>query len=278
MTTAVKVWGKIMKIMSNMHTHSTFSDGKNAPRDIIEAAIEKGFCAIGLSDHSYTHFDDSYCLPPTRYGEYRNTVRQLQKEYEGKIKVLLGLEQDAFSEPLVKEDFDYFICGVHYVKANGVYYPIDLSAKATKEAIDVGFGGDQIAFSRAYYEDVVKCVSLKPLFLAHFDLITKHRVPDESDPRYISLALEALDAVMETGTPIEVNTGAMARGVTDWPYPAEFLMRRIAEKNGLVTLGSDCHDCTKLDYAFDVAVDALRRNGVHSVLIFDGEKYVEQGI
>ncbi len=267
-----------MIITGNLHTHSNFSDGKHSPREIVEAAIAKGFSVIGISDHSFTDFDSSYCLPPARFSEYEQTVRALQSEYADRIKVLFGLELDFFSDPQDKKNCDYFISGVHYVKANGVYHPIDSSAKETQRCIDEGFGGDKIAFAKAYYDSVVTSLKEKPLFVAHFDLITKHRVPDESDPRYLNLAYEALDAVIEAGIPVEVNTGAMARGSTDWPYPAEYLMRRIAEKKGTVTLGSDCHDCTKLDYAFDIALDALRRNGVRSILHYDGDKFTEQGI
>lgn len=267
-----------MIITGNLHTHSTFSDGKHSPREIIEAAVEKGFSVIGISDHSYTDFDTSYCLQPERYDEYEKTVRSLQTEYADRIKVLFGIELDYFSDRKDKDPCDYFICGVHYVKANGVYYPIDSSAKETQLCIDEGFGGDKIAFAKSYYSCVADSLKEKPLFVPHIDLITKHRVPDESDPRYLRLAYETLDAVIDAGIPVEVNTGAMARGSTDWPYPAEYLMRRIAQRNGTVTLGSDCHDCTKLDYAFDIALDALRRNGVRSVLNYDGEKFTEQGI
>ena len=37
---------------SNLHTHSTFSDGKNTPEEIVLSAIEKNFLSIGFSDHS----------------------------------------------------------------------------------------------------------------------------------------------------------------------------------------------------------------------------------
>ena len=267
-----------MLYTGNLHTHSTFSDGKHSVREIIEAAIGNGFSVIGLSDHAFTNFDTSYCVPPARYDEYKKEVRALQAEYADKIKVLLGIELDYFSDVQDREGCDYFISGVHYVKADGIYHPIDFSAAATQKCIDEGFGGDKIAFAKAYYETVVDSLRHKPLFLAHFDLITKHSVPDQTDPAYIDVALQALDAVIDADIPVEVNTGAMARGATTWPYPAEFLMRRLAERNARVTLGSDCHDCTKLDYAFDVALDALRRNGVRSIYNYDGEKFVEQAI
>ena len=267
-----------MKILSNLHTHSQFSDGKNTAREVVEAAVEKGFTVLGMSDHGYTDFDYSYCMHGERLEKYKPTIRALQEEFADRIRVLCGVEHDFFGPDFAHEGYDYFIGSVHYVIGNGIYYPIDESAAKTQACIDDGFGGDTIAFCRSYYDSVVKCAQMKPLFLGHFDLITKHGVPDESDPRYISLTLEAMDAVLETGVPIEVNTGAMARGVTTAPYPSSFLMRRIAEKNGTVTLGSDCHDCTKLDYAFDVALDCLRNSGIRSVLVYDGTQFVEQGI
>ncbi len=267
-----------MITLSNLHTHSHFSDGKNTPREVVEAAVEKGFSVLGFSDHGYTDFDYTYCMHSERLENYKPAIRALQAEYADRIKVLCGVEHDYFGPASAYEGYDYFIGSVHYVIGNGIYYPIDESAAKTQACIDDGFGGDKNEFSRSYYDSVVKCAQLKPLFLGHFDLITKHGVPDESDPKYRKIALEAMDAVLETGVPIEVNTGAMARGVTTLPYPSDFLMRRIAEKKGYVTLGSDCHDCTKLEYAFDFALECLRNCGIKSVLVYDGERFVEEGI
>lgn len=267
-----------MKILSNLHTHSQFSDGKNTAREVVEAAIGQGFTVLGFSDHGFTDFDLTYCMQGEKLAAYKQTIQALKEEYADRIKILCGVEHDFFGDKSAYEGYEYFIGSVHYVIGAGEYHPIDSSAAETQRCIDLGFGGDTIAFCRSYYESVVRCAQLKPLFLGHFDLITKHRVPNEEDPRYRTLALEALDAVLETGVPIEVNTGAMARGVTTLPYPSSFLMERIAEKKGAVTLGSDCHDCTKLSYGFDVALDCLRNSGIRSVLVYDGNQFTEQEI
>ena len=42
---------------SNLHTHTTYSDGKNSVRENIEAAIANNMISLGFSDHSYTDFD-----------------------------------------------------------------------------------------------------------------------------------------------------------------------------------------------------------------------------
>jgi len=40
--------------MMNLHNHTTYSDGKFSPRDIVEAAIRAGLSAVGISDHYRT--------------------------------------------------------------------------------------------------------------------------------------------------------------------------------------------------------------------------------
>ena len=49
-------------MLTNYHTHSIFSYGKNTPEEIVQKAIEKGFGAVGFSDHAPTIYDLSYCM------------------------------------------------------------------------------------------------------------------------------------------------------------------------------------------------------------------------
>lgn len=48
-----------MKI--NLHSHTTFCDGKNSAEEMVVSAIDHGFDVFGFSGHSYTPFDESYC-------------------------------------------------------------------------------------------------------------------------------------------------------------------------------------------------------------------------
>ena len=86
--------------------------------------------------------------------------------------------------------------------------------------------------------------------IGHFDLITKYNEKnalfDEESPRYLDAAFSALDALLETGRPFEVNTGAISRGYRSRPYPALPLLRRIAQKGGRVVLSSDSHSAKTL--------------------------------
>ena len=53
-------------IKQDFHVHTTYSDGNNSPEEMILAAIDKGMAKIGISDHSYTWVDETYCVPKER--------------------------------------------------------------------------------------------------------------------------------------------------------------------------------------------------------------------
>lgn len=253
-------------IRSNIHTHTAYSDGKDTPEEMVLTAIAKGWHTIGFSDHSYTPFDLSYCMKRDSYDAYRAEILSLKEKYKGTIDVLYGTEFDWYSPAELKEGFDYFIAGVHYIRAGGVYYAVDHCVEATLQGINEGCGGDRNEYVRRYYENVVGCAALRPLYVAHFDLLTKFGVIDETTEYYRKTALEALDALLDADLPIEINTGAMARKKKTVPYPAKFLLERVAERDGCVILGSDCHDMTQLDYAFDAALALAAEAGVRNMV------------
>ena len=67
-------------MIANFHTHTSFCDGKNTPEEIIKAAINKGFSAIGFSGHGYTDFDLRYCMKNTY--EYIKEITRLKEKYK----------------------------------------------------------------------------------------------------------------------------------------------------------------------------------------------------
>ena len=95
---------------------------KNTPEEIILAAIDKGFYAIGFSGHGYTEFDLRYCLKDTN--GYMLEIERLKKKYAKNIQIFLGIEEDAFS-PVERNNFDYIIGSSHYFFIRDQYLPID---------------------------------------------------------------------------------------------------------------------------------------------------------
>lgn len=234
-----------MNVISNFHTHTVYSDGKDTPEDIVLEALRLGCSEIGFSDHSYTDFDTSYCMSRKNTAEYKREIRRLKEKYKGKIKIYLGIEQDYYStEPT--DGYDYIIGSVHYVKKDGVYIPVDESAKRQIDAVNTLYGGDFYAFVADYYKIIADVYEkTKCDIIGHFDLITKFNEDgalfDTSDIRYKDSSSAALEKLLNTPALFEINTGAISRGYRKTPYPESVILDRIAKSKKPFVLSSDSH-------------------------------------
>lgn len=241
-------------IPGDYHTHTCFSDGTASPEEMVLAALAKGLPELGFSDHSYTPFDESYCIPKEKLSAYRSEINRLKKLYAGRISILCGIEQDFCSETGT-EDFDYVIGSVHYLPVNGTYIPVDETPQILQDAARTHFGGDMLSLAECYFETVGRWADRGGItFVGHFDLIRKFnrdgRLFDETDPRYRAAAENAIDRLLTLGIPFEINTGAMYRGYCDAPYPAPEWIRSIASRGGRFLLSSDSHCPESLCYDF----------------------------
>lgn len=265
-------------IKTNLHTHSTFSDGVNTLQEIAQSAMEKGFASLGFSDHSYTPFDPHYCEGMKDPGKYFEEVSSLKKSLEGRFSIFMGLELDYFSEIDCKGITDYIIGSVHYIEKDGIYYQLDYSAERTALAINNACGGSSDKYAEEYYNNV--CLNIEknnPDVLGHLDLITKFGTVDETTSAYRKAALGAADFAVERGLIIEINTNAVYRKLKINPYPHEFILKHIFEKGGRVTVNSDSHIAESLDFYFDECAELLKSIGFKSTwnLTKDGFKEFE---
>ncbi len=237
------------------HIHTTYSDGKNTPREIIEYAIKQGVKELGFSDHSYTEFDESYCIKKDKINEYFNEITSLKKEYADKISVLCGVEQDYYSKCDVSK-YDFVIGSVHYVKVENEYVPVDKDIETLLNAIDKYFDKDAYKFLEKYYATVSNVVDkTKCDIIGHFDLVSKfnEKTPffNEKDERYISIWQTALDKLLKTEKTFEINTGAIARGYKKEPYPNSEMIEYIKVHGGKLIFSSDAHKKENLCFNFD---------------------------
>lgn len=254
---------------SNLHTHTCFCDGKDSPEQIVRAAIDGGMEVIGFSGHSYTAFETSYCMTPHGTQEYREEILRLRSLYGDRIGILLGLEQDLYSDAPA-DTYDYLIGSAHFVLVNGEYCAVDDTREIQLDTVRRHFGGSFYRYAKAYYETVAEVADKTACdIVGHFDLITKFNgdgsLFDESDPQYIRYAIDALDALLEKDVIFEINTGASSRGYRRAPYPAPILLRRIGEKRGRITFSSDAHSASHLMHGFYEAMGIARASGCGSV-------------
>ena len=241
--------------MRDLHTHTYYSDGKASPEEMIRAAMEKGLDEIGISDHSYTFFDESYCVKKAAIAEYKRELSILKDKYAGRISVLCGVEQDAYSSEST-EGYDYAIGSAHYLKIGDRYFPLDESAADFEKLCVEAFAGDYYALAERYFALISRFAEREDVsIIGHFDLITKYneggRLFDESDPRYLAAAKGAIDALLAKGKTFEINTGAIARGYRTTPYPSPILLSYIRQKGGSTLLASDAHSPENIAFDFE---------------------------
>ena len=61
----------------------------------------------------------------------------------------------------------------------------------------------------------------------------------------------AAAALLETGVPFEINTGAMSRGAKTDPYPTRPVRAYLAERGAKFILSSDSHRTDTIRFLFD---------------------------
>ena len=239
----------------DLHMHTVFCDGTNAPEQMVLSAIDKGLTTVGVCAHSFTFFDTSYCIQKEAVPRYLAEVRYLRAKYFDRIRVLCGVEQDYYSDQPT-DDFDYVIGSVHYLKCGEDYVPVDETPEILKNAAEKYFDGDIYALCEEYYRTVADVVNKTACdIIGHFDLITKfiEREPlfDTHHPRYIAAWKSAADKLLKTGVPFEINTGAMSRGYRTSPYPSAEIIDYLKANGGELVQSSDAHSAAAIAYRFE---------------------------
>lgn len=265
--------------LMDIHMHTTFSDGDDAPEEMVISACVKGLKTVGISDHSYTFFDESYCMPMGRISEYMDTLRELKEKYADQITVLAGIEQDFYSnEPC--DGYDYVIGSVHYIRipaadndpalvpdgcfpvSGYIYIPVDETPEILKNAADQYFDGDIYSLISLYFDTVSEIPKkINADIIGHFDLISKFNEKEQlfssDNPRYVSAWKKTADKLLSCGSVFEINTGAISKGYRSRPYPSPEMISYIASRGGRFILSGDAHCADHISNGFDQVMELL---------------------
>ncbi|WRS28082.1 histidinol-phosphatase [Oscillospiraceae bacterium MB08-C2-2] len=267
-----------MEFLSNLHTHTFYSDGTSTPEQYIEAALEKGFVSLGFSEHAYSPYDIDSCIPLDKVEPYKEHVQRLREQYAGKLEIYTGIESD-WLNPASPDEYDFIIGSVHCLKLGEKFVPVD----ARPAILEAFLANSEESFTwqtlvEQYYRQVADMVkATKPTIVGHLDLITKfnegNRYFDVNSGWYQELAAWVVEEIAKTDCIVEVNTGAISRGYTTVPYPSDFLLGRLRDKSIPLTVSSDAHSAAHLDYHFDQTVELLKAAGFSSLMRMQGGSF-----
>ena len=179
-------------------------------------------------------------------------------------------------------DYDYLIASLHYFKFGDEYIPFDRNADFVGNIINTHFGGDGMAYAKAYYKAMTEIPNYGNFdVIGHFDLITKHidncDFFDHTSKEYLDAAFETAEALRGKVPLFEVNTGAISRGYRKTPYPSISIIKELKRLGYGAVITSDCHSKDALDCHFDEAVELLKTCGFKEkyILTDNGFKEVE---
>lgn len=265
-----------MQYLQNIHTHTYFCDGKDAPEDMVKEAIRLGLTTLGFSAHSASYYSN-YPLPRNGTLDYLKEISRLKEVYRDQLEILLGFEYDMYCG-IDTSPFDYVIGAMHYLYMNGTFIPFDRDVANLETQINEHFGGDGMAFAKRYYYELADMPKyVKADVVAHFDTITKlcekKRFFDYECREYLDAAKEAIYALVDKVPVFEVNTGAMSRGYRTVPYPTAPVLREMCRAGAHLVLTSDCHDLRNLTYAFPETLELIRSCGFGEIYYLTGKGF-----
>ncbi len=257
-------------ICQNLHTHTTWDDGKNTAREMIEAALAAEMTAVGISVHSPTEPGDGWSLPAGRLPDYRQEIAALAREYAGRIRVYCGVEWDVTSK-IALAPFDYVIGSVHYLPIEG-HPTVDESEAVTARFLSEVFHGDADAAAAMYFGELERVAQEPEVdIVGHLDLLTKfderRHFFNPDSPVYRRSAQRAMEALVAAGKIFEVNTGAISRGYRTSPYPSRALLTQLCRMGGRVTVSADAHAASGIACAFDKAEALLLECGFREIYV-----------
>ncbi|WP_269050515.1 DNA polymerase/3'-5' exonuclease PolX [Sporosarcina sp. G11-34] len=200
---------KLEDIRSDLHMHSTWSDGAHSVREMVEAARTKGYSHIVITDHSH-YLKVANGLTPERLREQIEEIRLLNKEYDD-IEIFCGTEMDIlpnatldFDDDLLSE-LDFVIASIHSSFSQSQEEIMDRLHTAMKNPhvnMIAHPTGRIIGQREGYNVDVPQLIRWAKEYGKILEL--------NGSPYRLDLATEHLIMAQEAGVHIAINTDAHA--------------------------------------------------------------------
>lgn len=204
---------------SNLHLHSTYTDGRNSIQEMVEESVKLGLNTIAFTDHT-----DGY---GNYFENYFNDLNEIKKRND--IKILTGGEARicSFKGDLdypyeLKNDFDILIASVHRFSFNDKIFKINEFKK-------------EIAF------EIEKMLSIEAIKQGGFNILghcggMSIKYFNEFPFPYFE---DIIKACKENNIAFEINCKYHNRCINE-------LNELLKKYNPLVTYGSDAHSCEEI--------------------------------
>ena len=205
-------------MLSDLHNHSTFSDGVNTCEELIEQAISLGLGRIGLVEHVWRNSE--------WVSDFIDTANRLKEKYEGVIQIVTGLEAKALTcsgeidlDEKWREKVDYILGAIHRIPSgsNQFYSAGDKSLNKNKVYEDWLSTAEGMLKN-----DMVDIVAHPAAELIHYNI-----------PLDDQAIIKLCDSGKKSGKVFEINI--------KHKVPVQEFLNHIISKNIPLCVGSDSH-------------------------------------
>ncbi len=225
--------------MMNLHTHTTISDGRYPPREIIEAGVEFGLTHIAITDHYMTSKVDS--IPFDKLLNYIREIKALAEEFQDEVTVLCGVEFDACKK---RTDFSK----IRYEDVNNLDFVLF-------EYVQNDIWNGMPLWELLRIRESIKC----PVGLAHNDI----------GKNFSHTKYDELIAVLEANKIFIELCPSLRNSKLNTPYYhfAEGFFASLRGTEVLISVGTDTHSNIKSVGNISDAVEFIESYGLEDNLI-----------
>lgn len=265
------------------HVHTEYSDDSvYKMEDVIQDAIHMGMEEICITDHvdygvkadwdepEKIVYRDGMPIANVDYPKYYEEIMNLQKKYQGQIKIHMGMEFgmqrhtiQSFQQLFDRYPFEFIILSCHQVEDKEFWTQ------------DFQRGKTQQEYNEQYYKEILHVIRQYKDYsvLGHLDMIVRY---DEQGvypfEKLKDILTEILKTVIADGKGIEVNTSSHRYGLPDLT-PSRDILKLYKELGGsIVTIGSDSHKKEHLGAYIKETREELKKLGFTSFCTFEHMK------
>jgi len=246
------------------HLHTDLSPDSTVPIDVFAAqAVERHIPEIAITDH--VDFDPTApAYAHTTFAERERTVRDAAARWADRgVAIRFGVEitwdrrwADDIAAYLARHEHDFVIGSVH------IYRDSPYAAERVAAFVE----GKTLGAIVAPYFDEVAAGARTGLFdaMGHIDFVKRYLAPHVTAADLAGapeLYEPILDALVESGTALEVNTSGLRQAAGEL-YPSPAIVARYRDLGGrAVSVGSDAHRPDAFAWALDEGYAAAAAAG-----------------
>lgn len=206
-----------------LHVHTDYSDGSNTLEQMVQAAVQKGYRYIGISDHSQSAFY-ARGLTEADIRRQHEEIQALQENYP-EIYIFKGIEADILADGSLDYDdeilalFDFVIASIHQFQPGKDLTERLVTAISHPAVTILGHPTGRLLLAREGYRVDMDAV---------FEALKKHQVAVElnASPARLDLDWRHFRRAKELGIKVSINPDAHRVEDMDDTYFGVLLARK----------------------------------------------------